>query len=64
MHDLFAWYRVDGQILHPILREQLDALEEASVEQNLEPFERVVAAAVNESLDRYLSWIGGPDKPD
>ncbi len=34
----------------------LDALEQASVENVLEPFEQVVSEAVSESLDRYLQW--------
>ena len=34
----------------------LDALEQASVEGDLGPFELVVAEAVNESLERYLQW--------
>lgn len=37
----------------------LDALEEASVQRNLEPFERVVAESVLESLTRYLAWTDG-----
>lgn len=37
----------------------LDALETASVEGRLEPFELVVAQAVDESLDRYLRWTEG-----
>lgn len=37
----------------------LDALEIASVHGHLEPFELVVAEAVDESLDRYLQWTGG-----
>jgi len=38
--------------------EYLDSLETASIDGNLEPFEQVVAEAVEESLDRYLQWIG------
>lgn len=38
----------------------LDALETASLDGNLEPFARVVATAVEESLDRYLQWTGAP----
>lgn len=34
----------------------LDALEQASVDKQLGPFEQVVAEAVSESLDRYLQW--------
>lgn len=37
----------------------LDALETASVDGKLEPFETVVAEAVGESLDGYLAWTGG-----
>jgi Fic family protein len=37
----------------------LDALEVASVQQDLEPFELVVAEAVDESLDQYLRWTEG-----
>jgi len=37
----------------------LDALETASVDGQLEPFESVVAEAVAESLDRYLAWTAG-----
>lgn len=38
----------------------LDALEEASVRDDMSSFEAVVAQAVDESLDRYLQWIGSP----
>lgn len=34
----------------------MDALEAASVQGDLQPFERLVAEAVEESLDRYLAW--------
>lgn len=37
----------------------LDALEAASVSGELEPFEGVVAEAVDEGLDRYLQWTTG-----
>lgn len=37
----------------------LDALEAASVSDDLRPFEQVVAEAVAESLDRYLQWSEG-----
>lgn len=36
----------------------LDALEAASVRGELEAFTGVVAQAVDESLDRFLGWIG------
>jgi Fic family protein len=36
----------------------LDALEVASVQHDLLPFEVVVAQSVDESLDRYLKWTG------
>lgn len=37
----------------------LEALEVASVQSNLDPFEEVVGQAVDESLDRYLEWTDG-----
>jgi Fic family protein len=37
----------------------LDALESASVSDELTPFEKVVAEAVDEGLDRYLQWTAG-----
>jgi Fic family protein len=37
----------------------LDALEGASVQGELEPFEVVVAEAAEEGLDRYLRWTAG-----
>lgn len=37
----------------------LDALETASVNGDLQPFERVIAEAVAESLDRHLAWTQG-----
>lgn len=41
----------------------LDALEVASVQGDLDPFEILVAQAVDEGLDRYLRWTSGQNQP-